>query len=227
MPWPCRVRPGNALAPGFRPKRDAQRSHADYTRWYIRPRRRDTGHRDRRGSCPDVACVAPCRKLRLAQDLLRHRIPDGNPAEVFDRALSALLRELARKKLGATRRPRPGRGAAPGSRHIPAEVRRAVWMRDGGRCAFLAKSGLRCSERGFLEFHHAEPHAAGGEATARNISLRCRPHNGYEAELYFGARKPGAWTGQLVLERVAPPDATASSAAERRPPPGSSARGSP
>jgi len=137
-----------------------------------------------------TAKTETCRKLRLAQDLLRHQVPDGNPAEIFDRALSALLEDLARKKLGASNRSRRGRGTAPGSRHIPAEVKRAVWLRDGARCAFVAANGRRCSERGFLEFHHIDPHAAGGEATAGNIALRCRPHNGYEADLYFGPREP-------------------------------------
>jgi len=30
----------------------------------------------------------------------------------------------------------------------------------------------------------------GGEPTVDNIELRCRAHNGYEAELYFGLHKP-------------------------------------
>jgi hypothetical protein len=142
------------------------------------------------------------RKLRMAQDLLRHQVPDGNLPEIFDRALSALLAELVRKKVAEVPRPRPARARAPGSRHIPAAVRRAVWLRDGGRCAFVAKDGRRCAERGFLEFHHAQPYAAAGEATERNIALRCRPHNGHEAHLYFGptrslgrpdaATRPGA-----------------------------------
>ncbi len=126
------------------------------------------------------------QKLRRAQDLLRHQIPDGNPAEIFDRALSALLVDLERRKAAATDRPRPSRSSDPDSRHIPAEVRRAVWLRDGGRCAFVADDGRRCAERGFLEFHHVQPYAAVGNASVVNISLRCRPHNGYEAELYFG-----------------------------------------
>src|SRR5207237_5108798 len=44
-------------------------------------------------------------------------------------------------------------------------------------------------ERGFLELHHVEPHAVGGEATADNIQLRCRAHNAYEAELFYGRGK--------------------------------------
>jgi hypothetical protein len=61
-----------------------------------------------------------------------------------------------------------------------------VWKRDGGRCAFVAKDGRRCAETGGIEFHHIDPYALGGEATVGNISLRCRAHNAFEAEAWFG-----------------------------------------
>jgi hypothetical protein len=129
-------------------------------------------------------------KLRLAQDLLRHQIPDGDLGKVFDRALTALVQDLTKKKFAATDRPRGSGGTAPGSRHVSVEVKRAVWLRDGGRCAFVSRDGRRCVERGFLEFHHVTPYAAGGVSTADNIQLRCRAHNGYEAERYFAPRGP-------------------------------------
>jgi len=125
-------------------------------------------------------------KLRLAKDLLRHAVPTGDEAVILDRALTALLVALAQKKFAAAEKPRPAGGTAPGSRHIPAEVKRAVWLRDLGGCAFVGTNGRRCAERGFLEFHHVRPFAAGGEATVRNIQLRCRRHNDYEARVYFG-----------------------------------------
>ncbi len=153
-----------------------------------------------------TAKAETCQKLRRAQDLLRHQIPDGNLAEIFDRALSALLEDLERKKLAATDRPRSSRGTDPGSRHIPAGVRRAVWLRDGGRCAFVAKDGRRCTERGLLEFHHAHPYAAGGNASVVNIALRCRPHNGHEAKLYFG---PTRSIGGVATATRSEPSSTA------------------
>lgn len=137
-----------------------------------------------------TASTETYEKLRLAQNLLRHEIPNGDPAAIFDRALTALLQDLAKKKLASADRPRAGSGHGSESRHIPAEVKRAVWLRDGGRCAFAARNGRRCAEEGFLEFHHAKPYAAGGQPTVYNIQLRCRAHNGYEAELDFGPRKP-------------------------------------
>lgn len=135
-----------------------------------------------------TASAETYKKLRLAQDLLRHQIPNGDPAEIFDRALTALLENLAKKKLAATDHPSESRDRPPSSRHIPAEVKRTVWLRDGGRCAFVGKNGRRCTEHGFLEYHHVEPYATGGPPTVDNIQLRCRAHNGYEAELDFGPR---------------------------------------
>lgn len=127
-------------------------------------------------------------KLRRAQDLLRHSIPNGDPAAIFDRALTLLLAELDPTRLAATERPRASRPTAAGSRHIPAAVMRTVWARDGGRCAFVGRRG-RCSETGMLEFHHVVPYARGGPAVAENIELRCAAHNAHEAELCFGPRQ--------------------------------------
>ena len=135
-------------------------------------------------------------KLRRAQDLLRHVIPNGDPAAIFDRALTLLLAELDRTRLAATKRPREEHPSARGSRHIPAAVRRAVWTRDEGRCAFKGPRG-RCTETGFLEFHHVVPYARGGPAVVENIELRCAAHNAYEVKLYFGLRQP-----TLVRERA-------------------------
>lgn len=132
-----------------------------------------------------TASAAMLAKLRQAQDLLRHAVPSGDAAEIFDRALTALLESQARKKFASTDRPRASRGTKDGSRDVPAAVKRAVWLRDGGQCAFAAHGGRRCGEQGFLEFHHVSPYAASGEATVENIALRCRAHNQFEADLFF------------------------------------------
>ena len=102
----------------------------------------------------------------------------------LDRAVTLLVDQLERQRFAQTDRarattPRPGF-----SRHIPAAVRRAVWRRDGGCCAFVGIEG-RCGERAFLELHHVEPYAVGGAATLENIERRCRAHNAYEGRLFF------------------------------------------
>jgi hypothetical protein len=137
-----------------------------------------------------TASAETCEKLRLAQDMLRHAVPTGDTAEIIDRALTVLLEDLARRKFAATDRPRASRGAAPGSRYVAAKVRRAVWIRDLGRCAYVANTGHRCNTRSFVEFHHLEPYGVGGEATVETMELRCRAHNNYEAELFYGRPQP-------------------------------------
>jgi hypothetical protein len=95
---------------------------------------------------------ATYERLCRAQDPMRHRVPNGDPGLIFDRALTLLVAELEKTKFGATVRPRAPRPTVVDSRYIPANVKRNVWQRDGGQCAFVGTNG-RCAERGFLEFH--------------------------------------------------------------------------
>ena len=124
--------------------------------------------------------------LQAAQDLLRHAVPNGDVAEIFDRALRLLLEDLARKKFAATARPRASKGTHPDSRDLPAWLLRAVWVRDCGRCAYVGATGRRCSARGGLEFHHVRPYAEGGKATLDNIRLHCKAHNLHETTEFYG-----------------------------------------
>jgi 5-methylcytosine-specific restriction endonuclease McrA len=130
-------------------------------------------------------------KLCQAQALLRHQIPDGDLARLFERALDALLREARRTKFAETSSPRAKRAdvevsLGPESRHIPAAIRRAVVARDGERCTFVAH-GRRCAARDALEFHHVVPFARSKRHRVQEIELRCRAHNGYAASQDFGA----------------------------------------
>jgi hypothetical protein len=141
-------------------------------------------------------------KLRRLQDLLRREIPSGDPATIVDRALTLLLEKVEKAKHGATVSPHPtpaatrsetGNLPARPSRHVPREVVRTIYRRDGEQCAFVSKDGHRCSERVFLEKHHVITYAEGGPATVENMSLRCWRHNQYEAERIFGPRTPPRW----------------------------------
>ncbi len=125
-------------------------------------------------------------QLRYAQSLLGHALPSGDVVQVFRRALDALVRELEQHKFAKSARSRPRRSAANG-RYVPAEIRRAVWQRDGGRCTFVSDAGRRCEERTRLEFDHVDPVARGGRTTVDRMRLRCRAHNEYAAECAFGS----------------------------------------
>ena len=161
--------------------------------------------------------AATREKLRRAQELLRHQIPTGDVSEVVDLALDLLVCDLEKKKFANLSRPRrqergvagvrpdraavpsvsqpqpqprpspPSQGSLRSSRYIPPGVKRAVWERDQGRCAFVAANGDQCGERGALEFDHIRPHADGGGATVDNVRLLCRSHNQYEAQQFFGS----------------------------------------
>jgi 5-methylcytosine-specific restriction endonuclease McrA len=104
--------------------------------------------------------------------------------------LTVLLAELHRAKHAATDRPRAGHPPAARGRYIPAAVKRAVWERDRGQCAFVGAAG-RCSERGFLEYHHVVPFADGGATTVENLELRCRAHDAFEADQWCGVTEEG------------------------------------
>jgi hypothetical protein len=80
------------------------------------------------------------------------------------------------------------RGASPssGNRHVPAAVRRAVFARDGNRCAYVDDRGVRCHETQRLELHHHEPFARGGPMSSENLALYCTAHNALAAETDFG-----------------------------------------
>jgi hypothetical protein len=132
-------------------------------------------------------------QLRRLQELLRREIPTGDPATIFERAIALLLEKVEKEKCGAgasvirsgADRKTPGWRA---SRTVSRAVRREVWRRDGGRCAFVSRAGHRCGESHFLDYHHRIPRALGGPNTVDNISLRCRTHNQHEADLVFGRR---------------------------------------
>ena len=125
------------------------------------------------------------QKLRRVQNLMRHSVPNGDVAEIFDRAVTLLLEEVERRTLAQVGRPRNRSSAESAGRHVRSAVKRAVRARDQGQCAFVGAKG-RCEERGFLEFHHVIPFADGGPTTVGNVELRCRSHNAPEARRHFG-----------------------------------------
>ena len=126
-------------------------------------------------------------KLAELQGLLSHQIPDGDPAKILDRALDVLLTETKKKKAALTDKPRVGRKKTSlKTRAIPARVRREVFERDEGRCAFVDGEGRRCGATWRVEFHHRKAYGQGGTHDIGNIELRCRAHNQYEADLEYG-----------------------------------------
>jgi hypothetical protein len=120
------------------------------------------------------------------------------------------------------RRPVPPRSAMPAnSRHVPAAVRRAVFIRDGGCCQWRMSSGGVCGSRTRVELDHIVPVALGGESTLSNMRLLCALHNALAARQVFGAQLMDRYTSRgrsrdpVSAPRVAPSNRAA---AERTPP---------
>jgi hypothetical protein len=59
---------------------------------------------------------------------------------------------------------------ADNSRHIPQEVKAAVWQRDYGKC-------VQCGASDYLEYDHIIPQSKGGASSVNNVQLLCRRCN--------------------------------------------------
>jgi hypothetical protein len=144
------------------------------------------------------ACQA---RLVRVQELLGRQVAPGDLETVFDQALELLEAKLEKQKNGATNRPpKKPRPVRPDSRHVPAELKRAVQAKDGGQCSYVGRDGRRCTARSGLEYGHIDAYALGGPMTLENLALRCRAHNRYEAEQCFGP-----WRGQRGVRESPPP----------------------
>jgi 5-methylcytosine-specific restriction endonuclease McrA len=72
------------------------------------------------------------------------------------------------------------------SRHVPDAMKRAVYERDGGRCAFVDSRGKRCEETGALEIDHVDGFARTHRHDVDELRLLCRAHNQHAAETMYG-----------------------------------------
>jgi len=128
-------------------------------------------------------------KLLRLQALMRHSVPDGDLAAIVEQAVTEKLQRLEARRFALTPSPRKTLAesdTSPATRRIPAAVKRAVHERDAGRCAYEDERGRRCTARQGLEFHHRHPFGHGGDHSVANLSLVCRNHNGYLAEIDYG-----------------------------------------
>jgi 5-methylcytosine-specific restriction endonuclease McrA len=146
-------------------------------------------------------------KLERLQALMSHTNPSGDLAEVIDRACDALIAVVERERFAVTSRPRAkgARRESDDPTYIPADVTRAVYERDGGRCTFTSACGERCGERRFLQVDHIVPRALGGKPTVDNLRLLCGPHNQHEADRKLGADFMDAKRAQAKASKPAAP----------------------
>jgi hypothetical protein len=135
-------------------------------------------------------------KLAAARDALSHSHPRATTETVLGAALDLLLAAHDKRK-GLVKKPRsaPPR-PSNNPRHIPADVKRAVWRRDEGKCQWPLASGGICGSKTRLELDHVVPLARGGASTVSNIRVLCAFHNGLAARQVFGA----AWMDRFTAK---------------------------
>lgn len=132
--------------------------------------------------------------LERVRAAFSHTHPEASLETLLFECMRLALTTHEKRTRAKIARPRPAQPVAPGSRHIPAHVRRAVWERDEGRCAFVSPDGTRCSATHRLELHHTIPYARGGPATETTLALRCKSHNDLAARADFGNRHMDRFT---------------------------------
>ncbi len=150
-----------------------------------------------------MASSSGCSKRSARWRVIGSRMPVL--LSLMTRGLEAYRRELLKERYGVGRKARRSKrvsvnpselasGLVKRSRHVPADVARQVYLRDGGCCTFCAAGGRRCGATRFLEIDHVTPWARDGGATVENLRLRCRAHSQHAAREVFGA--------EYVRERV-------------------------
>jgi 5-methylcytosine-specific restriction endonuclease McrA len=149
-------------------------------------------------ACLDEAAKAD---LDTVQNLLRHRLPQGNLNDVLKLVLREAAERLLAKKACAlkkvssrkdksepTQQPtaQPPQQDKARTRPIPRAVRRMVYARDEGKCTWKSASGQVCGATAFLEYNHKKAFTLGGLHTVDNINLLCRAHNQLDGVAVFG-----------------------------------------
>jgi hypothetical protein len=156
------------------------------------------------------------KKLEAARDALSHSHPGATEGQVIEVGLDLIVKRHAKRRglVAEPRKPRAARDTSsstpapesaspaaspPGrSRHVPAEVMREVWERDGGCCAWPLEGGGVCGSTYQLEYdHYPLPFALGGPTTTANGRILCKPHQDVHARMVYG----DAWMDRFTRKR--------------------------
>jgi Restriction endonuclease len=112
-----------------------------------------------------VAVSAQPNGFRLQLEIQKGNGFYAVPDPTFAAAVIETLVRMHKRNLIA-----PSDASGTPTRHIPQDVKMAVWQRDQGRCA-------ECGSTSYLEFDHIIPFSKGGANTTNNIQLLCRDCN--------------------------------------------------
>ena len=133
--------------------------------------------------------------LEQVRASLSHSHPCATLETLLGECMKTMLAHKARTVRAEVKRPRRRKAKGATGRHVPAEVRRAVWKRDGARCTFVSDDGRRCSATHRLQLHHRIPFARGGQSTVENLAVLCSLHNDLAARRDYGDTHMNAFRG--------------------------------
>jgi hypothetical protein len=123
-------------------------------------------------------------KLDAARAALSHSKPGATPEEILEAGLDLLLAQGAKRK-AIVSNPRTTPPPSTTDR-VPAHVKRAVWLRDGGRCQVPLASGGVCGSTIRVQLGHLTARARGGPPSVENIRCECGFHTQQQADRDFG-----------------------------------------
>jgi 5-methylcytosine-specific restriction endonuclease McrA len=141
------------------------------------------------------------QKLQKIKELDGHTQSKPSYLELFHRMADLALNKLdplSKKKATPpaessqaqqrqqAKQPRPSDQLLKSPRYIPAQIRRAVWMRDKSQCSYISPEGRRCGSKFTLEIDHKVPVAWGGKSEPHNLQILCREHNRLKALTQMG-----------------------------------------
>lgn len=145
----------------------------------------------------DESCY---NKLEELKNLLSHKSPSLSYRELLlilsEEALEKhnprrkRTKKLGVKKTAATSAPKWKCGKAKKlSRTIPSGLKRHIWERDEGQCAYVhSETKRRCSSKHLLQIDHIKPFSLGGKSELSNLRLLCAGHNQFRGEKTFGKK---------------------------------------
>lgn len=145
--------------------------------------------------------------LKRAKEVLSHKFPKGNDAEIIAYALQFMLDRVDPLRKGTS----VGKSTSVGKDTSAAEAKRVIKMkvisdtklegmsitkagakrqileRSQGRCTYVDHvTGQICESRYQIQIDHTKPKALGGSDEITNLRPLCRQHNLFMAERVFG-----------------------------------------
>jgi len=108
-------------------------------------------------------------KLKRAKAGQSHVLPGATDEQVMQAALDLLIAQQEKRKAS-----------------VPARVKRAVNVRDQGKCQWALASGGICGSDVRAEIDHVVPRGKGGPSTVENCRVLCKAHNLQAARDVYG-----------------------------------------